>query len=118
MASTALILIAIVVGIALCVAVGILVGLRIARLEVFTYGLYKEAAERFQSQADRLQELSKEVEEPDEPAVITTTPRLIETKRRAGKLKEDDSAIVTVKTPRQLRQQNEETMAEFIQRIA
>lgn len=118
MVNTILLLIAIVVGIAVCVAVGMLVGLRIARLETFTYGLYQEAAKRFKDQADRLEELSKEVEEPDEPQVITTTPRLIETKRRAGKLNDEDSAIVTVKTPRERMRDKEETMQQFIQRIS
>lgn len=52
----------------------------------------------------------KELEDDEDiPAVITTTPQLIDRKRRAGKASEDDeeSAIVTIKSPRQLKAEEE-----------
>lgn len=51
-----------------------------------------------------------EAEEDDSSAVIETTPQTIETKRRKGQLPshdDEDSAIVTVKSPKQLREERD-----------
>lgn len=73
---------------------------------VIGYKLYAIDAEakRLQGEIDNL---SADDDEPGD-AVITTTPALLEQKRRAGKLNDNDaeSAIVTVKSPRQLRKED------------
>lgn len=52
-------------------------------------------------------------EEDTSSAVVETTPQLIEKKRRAGKLPTNDdeeSAIVTVKSPAQVRKEHDEAV--------
>lgn len=66
---------------------------------------------KLREELERLQ-----AEDQGEPgdAIITTTPQSIEQKRRAGKLDDEDSAIVTVKSPREVRrQQHERTEAQI-----
>ena len=65
---------------------------------------------------DRIQRLHEEnearkAEEADQgSAVVETTPQIIESKRRKGQLPtndDEDSAIVTVKTPRQIQEEKD-----------
>lgn len=62
--------------------------------------------ERMNELLGRVEDLEPE-ENEDDTAIIETTPQLIEKKRRQGKAPEDndESAIITVKSPRQLAQE-------------
>lgn len=61
---------------------------------------------------------ARTLDDDDEPgtAVITTTPQVIERKRRAGKLDDEDSAIITVKSPQQVRKDQYEQVERDIDR--
>jgi hypothetical protein len=72
--------------------------------------IHSRLLERVNVLLGRVEDIENELEEEDDTAIIETTPQSIEKKRRSGQLPENDeeSAIVTVKTPRQLAQEKAE----------
>lgn len=77
----------------------------------------------FRDLKDRVQQLHednearKAEEEDDTPAVINTTPQSIERKARAGKLDDEDSAIVTVKSPKQIQEDQDRKLQEDLDKL-
>jgi hypothetical protein len=57
--------------------------------------------------SSRIKVVEEVLDEEPESAVVTTTPRTIERKRRSGELDTEDSAIITVKSPRQVRKESD-----------
>lgn len=77
----------------------------------------------FRDLKDRVQwlhednEARKAEEADDTPGVITTTPQLLEKKARAGKLDTEESAIVTVKTPKQIQEEQDRKLEEELDKL-
>lgn len=59
----------------------------------------------------------KELEQDNEPAIIETTPQLIREKVRKGTAEPDDSAIVTTKTPQEVRRTRDAKLKEELDRV-
>lgn len=60
----------------------------------------------------------KQVEE--EQAVVETSPKIIDQKKRSGKLPDDDdddSAIITTKSPKELKKEKEESLQEYLSKL-
>lgn len=83
---------------------GVIIGLTHARLSA-----------RFRLLEKELKQLRADEETP---AIIETTPQIIREKIRKGETPGDDSAIVTTKTPQELRQAQDAKLKEDLDRLS
>ena len=76
---------------------------------------YKDLYNRLYALLNRIHEI--EEENKPESAIVETTPQLIRQKVRRGDIDDGESAVVTVKSPRQLRADKDRQLKEELDRL-
>jgi hypothetical protein len=59
----------------------------------------------------------KEEEHQDESAIVETTPQFVREKVRTGQVSDEDSAIITVKSPKEVRQAKDAKLQKDLDKI-